>query len=79
MTAALFKRATGYEHIEKKVAYVGGKNKVVDVTKHFPPDATSAIFWLKNRQPKKWRDKKEVEHSGNVKFTDEWDSEQKAD
>jgi hypothetical protein len=24
------------------------------------------IFWLKNRQPKRWRDKAEVEHQGSV-------------
>ena len=35
------------------------KTKVV--TKKLPPDPTSMIFWLKNRQPDKWRDKKEVE------------------
>ena len=25
-----------------------------------PPDTTACIFWLKNRQPDKWRDKQEV-------------------
>jgi hypothetical protein len=24
------------------------------------------IFWLKNRQPDKWREKQEVEHMGNI-------------
>lgn len=31
----------------------------VPVKKIYPPDTTAAIFWLKNRQPKKWRDKVE--------------------
>lgn len=31
----------------------------VPIRKVYPPDTTAAIFWLKNRQPKKWRDKVE--------------------
>jgi hypothetical protein len=31
----------------------------VPIRKIYPPDTTAAIFWLKNRQPKKWRDKVE--------------------
>lgn len=30
------------------------------VTKHITPDTTAQIFWLKNRKPNEWRDKKEV-------------------
>jgi hypothetical protein len=26
------------------------------VRKVYPPDITAAIFWLKNRDPRKWRD-----------------------
>lgn len=29
-------------------------------------DTTAAIFWLKNRKPNEWRDKKETELSGGV-------------
>lgn len=29
--------------------------------KYFPPDTTAQIFWLKNRKPQEWRDKKEIE------------------
>lgn len=35
----------------------------VPVVKHVPPDTTAAIFWLKNRDPKRWRDIKAVELS----------------
>lgn len=35
-------------------------------TKQNPPDATSAIFWLKNRQPQHWRDKQVQEHALNL-------------
>lgn len=33
--------------------------KVVEVTKELPPDTTAAIFWLKNRKSRSWRDKHE--------------------
>ena len=26
----------------------------------YPPDTTAMIFWLKNRQPKRWRDAREI-------------------
>jgi len=29
-------------------------------------NTTAMIFWLKNRQPQRWRDKQEHEHSGNL-------------
>lgn len=32
-------------------------------------DNTAMIFWLKNRQPKRWRDKQESEIYGNVNLT----------
>lgn len=34
--------------------------------RYYPPNPTSAIFWLKNRRPVQWRDKQEHEHSGDV-------------
>jgi predicted DNA-binding protein YlxM (UPF0122 family) len=33
---------------------------------YIPGDTTAQIFWLKNRKPKEWRDRQELEHSGNV-------------
>jgi hypothetical protein len=30
---------------------------------HVPPDVTAQIFWLKNREPARWRDAWQVEHS----------------
>ncbi len=37
--------------------------------KHYPPDPAAAIFWLKNRQPKRWRDRIVNEHEGNLNLT----------
>ncbi|MDR8011858.1 terminase, partial [Escherichia coli] len=44
------------------------ENRIVEtpLEKYYPPDTTAAIFWLKNRQKDKWRDKQEVEHTGEV-------------
>ena len=66
---ALYKRATGYSCSEDKIFLgPGGQPVIVPTTKHYPPDPTSMIFWLKNRQPQKWRDRQEVEHSGKLEY-----------
>jgi hypothetical protein len=58
---SLHKRAKGYEIVETVLT----KDGPIDVEKHYPPDPTSMIFWLKNRQPKHWRDKQEVDQNVN--------------
>lgn len=35
------------------------------VTKFVKPDTTAQIFWLKNRKPDKWRDRKELDANVN--------------
>lgn len=61
----LYERATGYSVEEEKVFCTKDGNIVTHKTvKRFPPDAVSMIFWLKNRQRERWRDKQEVEHKG---------------
>lgn len=62
----LFQRAKGYEHPEVDIRAVNGEIVQTPITKIYAPDTTAAIFWLKNRQPKAWRDKQEVEHSGSI-------------
>lgn len=60
----LYKRATGYEHEAVKIFNEGGQPLIVPYTEHYAPDTTAAIFWLKNRRPKQWRDKQVTEHEG---------------
>lgn len=60
----LFKRATGYQHEALKIMQYEGDPVTVAYTEHYPPDTTACIFWLKNRQPDKWRDKVQQEVSG---------------
>ena len=63
--ASLYQRACGYSAPETKVQWVqdesGGRWETVEYTKHYAPDPTSMIFWLKNRQPDVWRDKVQVD------------------
>ena len=74
---ALLKRALGYKYDEitrelKEV--VNPETGEVEealvetkrVTKEVQPDVTAQIFWLKNRKPDVWRDKKETELSGSM-------------
>lgn len=59
---ALLKRALGYEYEEVKKVYEGDKLKEKTITKKMiVPDTTAQIFWLKNRRPDKWKDKREDE------------------
>lgn len=58
---ALLQRALGYRFDEVTYEY---DEEVKRVTKQQAGDTTAAIFWLKNRQPEKWRDKQDVSHSG---------------
>ena len=63
---ALYKRAVGYDAIEKKTIIDGnGKITEIEQVKHIAPDTTAQIFWLKNRRPELWRDKVVVDANVN--------------
>ena len=64
---ALAQRAIGYEVdvIEKKVLS-DGKVIPYKVRRHYPPDVTACIFWLKNRNPKQWRDVQDHVHDSRL-------------
>ena len=72
---ALFERATGYEHPEDKIFQYEGEPVIVPTVKHYPPDPVAAIFWLKNRKPKEWRDKQEVQVDASVEIKHTFDPE----
>lgn len=64
----LLKRALGYT-VEEKITEVKidektGQTKPVSVrtvTKHIQPEVGAIAFWLKNRMPNKWRDRRDLE------------------
>lgn len=65
---SLYNRAVGYSFESEKVFNYQGEVVRAPIREHVPPDPSAALNWLKNRQPDKWRDKQEVEHSGGVKM-----------
>lgn len=60
----LYQRAMGYEHDEVDIKMFAGQVIKTPIRKVYAPDPTAAIFWLKNRQKAKWRDKVETELTG---------------
>lgn len=81
---ALLKKSLGYNALVKKafkikdITYENGR-KVKETERieyaeeeiHIPADTTAQIFWLKNRQIKKWRDKVEFASDDAIKKLDE--------
>ncbi len=62
---SLYHRAVGYTYDAVKVfQHKGEEAVIVPYREHVPPCVTAGIFWLKNRQRDKWRDKVDHEHSG---------------
>lgn len=57
---SLFNRARGYVAPDLDIKMYEGQIIETPYMKHYPPDATSMIFWLKNRQPDLWREKREA-------------------
>ena len=63
---SLHKRATGYKQKTQKAMQYQGDVIIADVVEEVAPDTAAAIFWLKNRQGKNWRDKQELSVSADV-------------
>lgn len=58
---SLYQRAIGYSCKETKLFCYEGMVLEKEYVKHYPPDPTAMIFWLKNRKPSEWRDKQEID------------------
>ena len=73
---ALLKRALGYTFTEvtkERVTEIDENGHPVEmlkitkeVTKEVQPDVTAQIFWLKNRKPDVWRDRKDIGVSAQI-------------
>lgn len=78
---SLFQMATGYTYETEKALVVsdgqgaGSHIEKVLVRETIPPNPTSMIFWLKNRKPKEWRDKQEVQVAASVEIKHTFDPE----
>ena len=78
VTESLYKRAIGYEYdeIHTKEIIIGegeeAKKAIIKdkiITKQISPDVTAQIYWLQNRRPDLWKDRRIHEHTGTVKHT----------
>jgi len=58
---SLYQKAVGYTRkVKKAVPGPDGELIFYDVEEEVEPDNTAMIFWLKNRLPLQWRDRKEL-------------------
>lgn len=66
---ALLKNALGYETEEVTEEFDANGNLISSkrIKKRVAPNTTAQIFWLKNRKPADWRDKKDVDVAGEIK------------
>jgi len=73
---SLFARATGFDYYEEKIVDGPKGRQVEKIKKHALPDATSMIFWLKNRDKENWRDRYEhdVKVNNQEKIREELES-----
>lgn len=60
---ALFHKAVGYTFQSEKLFQHNGAVIRAKCVEHVPPDTTAMIWWLKNRRPDEWRDRKELDLS----------------
>lgn len=57
---SLFHRAKGYSHKDVHISNYQGEITQTEIIKHYPPDPTSCIFWLKNRRRNTKHNKVEI-------------------
>ena len=70
----LWRRAIGYSHDAVRIFSHQGKALEVAYTGHYPPDTAACLFWLKSRQPDKWRDKIDHEHHAVAEMLESLDA-----
>lgn len=63
---ALFKRACGFRYKEVTRERNSSRSIKKIITKELAPDPTAAIFYLTNRAPHRWADKRAVVNNMNV-------------
>jgi hypothetical protein len=60
---SLLHKAKGFTHADVKILAIAGEAQEVPYNRYFPPDTQAAIFWLRNRRRKQWREVIEHEHT----------------
>jgi hypothetical protein len=64
VVSALFARATGMERKMTRVFCHNGQPITVDYRVELPPDVRACMFWLRNRQPRQWRESRPLADAG---------------
>jgi hypothetical protein len=64
-----YQRACGYSHPAVKILQYQGRPIEVVYTEHYSPDTHAASLWLRNRQPRKWRDVEKTEDDAKDTLT----------
>jgi hypothetical protein len=64
MIRSIYQRGVGYDYDAVKIFMPAGAKSPIyaPYVEHVPPDPAAGMFWLKNRQPDKWRDVHQLEH-----------------
>jgi hypothetical protein len=64
VTRSLYQRAIGFHYDAEKIFIDPDTHEPirVPIREYVVPDTTACIFWLKNRQPKEWRDVQDHRH-----------------
>jgi hypothetical protein len=68
---ALRQRALGYmaDEYSQELDSEGNVVRSFRSKKHVPSNPACTIFWLKNRRPRRWRERQEIDMQGRVEFT----------
>jgi len=53
---SLLHKAKGFTHTDVKVLRTEAGPEQVEYNRYFPPDTQAAIFWLRNRRRRTWRE-----------------------
>lgn len=66
VTDSIRKRALGYDYVEEFIEFIPGSDGKPDIIKkirkfkkHVVADTMAGIYWLNNRQPDKWKNRRE--------------------
>jgi len=62
---SLYNRAMGYSHEDVDIRVIDNQIIKTPIIKHYPPDSTSIIFFLKNRLPEEFRQNPNAETGDN--------------
>ncbi len=57
---SLYQRGRGYSHPATDIRVIDNQVVKTEYVKHHPPDTAAAIFWLCNRSPKGWQNRRQL-------------------